>query len=192
MYTFHSVYTFLYPVDAKNSELVCIHLFWQICPNASIGKNSSENLWKPLKSDNICLPLSARCWIFWIGLDWSTLLLFWEIAAKLCFCTNATSSNYFRTHQFGRQEVVWENLSLFFFFGTQKTFFFKKKDEICSVFFVVASIKESLIIIFTDLHFRRNSQSDTCSVTDRFLLLVTTVCYIFSERYDQDFYYLDF
>ena len=114
--TFHSVYTFLYPVDAKNSELVCIHLFWQICPNASIGKNSSENLWKPLKSDNICLPLSARSWIFWIGLDWSTLLLFWEIAAKLCFCTNATSSNYFRTHQFGRQEVVWENLSPFFLF----------------------------------------------------------------------------
>ena len=60
----------------------------------------------------MCVPLSPRCRIFWIGLDWSTVLLLREIAAKLCFCTNATISNYFRTHQFGPKEAVWENPSL--------------------------------------------------------------------------------
>ena len=60
----------------------------------------------------MCVPLSTRCRIFWIVLDWSTVLLLGEIAAKLCFCTNATISNYFRTHQFGPKEAVWENPSL--------------------------------------------------------------------------------
>ena len=71
---------------------------------------------------------SFICRIFWIGLDRSTLLIFWEIAAKLCFCTNATSSNYFRTHQFCGQGVVLENLSPFFLFVVvAKNFFSFKK-----------------------------------------------------------------
>ena len=88
---------------------------------------------------NICEYVSfykcTKCNIFWIHLDWSTEVLLREIATKLCFCTNATISYYFRTHQFGAKEAGSEHPSPLLLLQCTNLFF--KMDQFCPRLFVL-------------------------------------------------------